>query len=73
MTRSATFLQTGRTVLPKATQPFADGGHVGGEQPSGGLDATALGALHQAQAINYFVVVTSPSIPSFSCGGQAYR
>ena len=73
MTRSATFLQTGRTVPLKAAQPFADRGHAGGEQPSGGLDATVLGALHQAQVINYFVVVTSPSIPSFSCGGHAYR
>ena len=26
-----------------------------------------------ATAIRYFVTVTSPSIPSTSCGGQAYR
>ena len=43
--------QTGRTMLPVAAQPLANGGHGGGEEARGGLDAALLGALDQPQAM----------------------
>ena len=39
--------QTGRAALLVAAQPFANGGHGGGEQSCGGFDAALLGALDQ--------------------------
>ena len=45
------FDQARGAALLIATQPFAHGGHGGGEQAGSGLDAALLSALHQSQAM----------------------
>ena len=49
--------QPGRAVLLEAAQPLADGGHGGGEEPRGGLDAALAGAFDQPQAMVVGVVL----------------
>jgi hypothetical protein len=51
MTSAGECDQTGRAVLLKAPQPFADGGHGGGEEPRGGLDAALFGTLDEPQTM----------------------
>lgn len=51
LTRTGLLAQAARAVLLEAAQPFPNRGHGGGEQPCGRLNADALGALHQPQAM----------------------
>ena len=62
--------QAGRAVLLVAAQPFANGGHGGGEQPCGGLDAALLGALDQPQAMVVGVFHFTHQIEITSGGGH---
>ena len=67
------FGQTRGVVLLKAAQPFADGGHGGGEQTCGGFDAALLGALHQSQAMVVSVFHFTNQIEIASGGGPGDR
>ncbi|MFZ3277451.1 MAG: hypothetical protein WA182_11170 [Candidatus Sulfotelmatobacter sp.] len=51
MTNAGKSEQARRAVLLKAPQPLADGGHSGGKETRGGLDAALLGALDEAQTM----------------------
>ncbi len=56
MTSAGKSEQAGRAVLLETAQPLADGGHGGGEETRGGLDAALLGAFDEAQAMVVGVV-----------------
>jgi hypothetical protein len=51
MTNAGKSDQGRRSVLLKAPQPLADGGHGGGKETRGGLDAAPLGALDEPQTM----------------------
>ncbi|MGA7795427.1 MAG: hypothetical protein WCA19_20505, partial [Candidatus Acidiferrales bacterium] len=51
MARSGVIEQAGRAPLLIPAKPFANGGHSGGEQMRGGLDAALLGAFDESQAM----------------------
>src|SRR5260370_21648324 len=62
------FQQAAGTLLLIAAEPLANGGHRGGEQPRGGLDAALAGRFDQAKAmvisvfhLTYQIEVTSGS------------